>query len=286
MTEAISSSQSKSGKRWLNLATRILVAVIMLIAVVGFMVNVAGLVGVWYVRAPTRTAVTAVAATLTRELGIVENGLGRVNTQVQDARQTLTRVNDAAAKLGEHIQASSPLVTGLSQRVDNDLAPRIENARTTAIAIHDAVVTVNSVLVVLNRLPGVTVPSLTNELGAVSERAQEAQTAVQDLRVTLADIKAGIVTKAEGAVTQLTARIDTALARMQAIVNKYRAAATHAQTRISSTSNTLLLLIDLLAVSLTLLFAIFAAGLVLLTYVCWQYVRTWRFPSLRIVRTS
>jgi hypothetical protein len=286
MSEAISSNPSKAGRRWLHLATRILVAVIIFIAAVGFMVNVAGLVGVWVVRAPARSDVADVAATMTRALGIVDNGLARVNTQVQDARQTLTQVNDAVAKLGERIQASSPLVTGLSQRVDNDLAPRLENVRTTASGIHDAVVTVNSTLMALNRIPGLTVPALSNELGAVSEHAQVAQAAVQDLRATLAEMKAGLVTKAEAAVTQLTARIDAALARMQAIVNKYQATVTHTQARITSTSNTLLLLIDVLVVSLTLLFAIFAAGLVLLLYVCWQYVRTGHFPSLRIVRTS
>lgn len=286
MSEAVSSKQSKAGKRWLDLAKRILVAVFMFFAVVGFIVYVTGLVGVWYARAPARSDVTDVTATMTRALGIVDNGLARVNTQVKDARQTIARVNNAAAILGDRVQASSPLVTKLSQLVDKDLTPRIEKARTTAVAIHDAVVTVNSALVALNRLPGVTLPSLTNELGAVSERAQEAQTALQDLRVTLAGVKAGIATKAEVVVTKVTARIDAALARIQALVNKYQATVTHALARITSTSNTLLLLIDVLTVSLTLLFVIYAVGLVLLLYVCWKYVRTGRFPSLRVVSAS
>src|SRR2546421_78795 len=203
MSEAISTNQSKAGKRWLSIATRVLVAVIMVIAAVGFIVNAAGLVGVWVARAPTSSGVTDVTATMTHALGIVDNGLTRVNTQVQDARQSLTRVNNAAANLGDRIQANSPLVTRLDQQVVNELAPRLENA----------------------------------------------------------------------------------LARIQAIVNKYQAKVTDTQTRITSTSNTLLLLIDVLAVSLTLLFLIYAAGLVLLMYVGWRYVRTGRFPSLRVVST-
>jgi hypothetical protein len=285
MSEAISSNQSKAGKRWLSIATRILVAVIIVIAAVGFIVNAAGLVGVWVARAPTSSGVTDVTATTTHALGIVDNGLTRVNTQVQDARQTITRVNNAAASLGDRIQANSPLVTRLSQQVENDLSPRIEKAQATASTIHDAVVSFNGVLVVLNRLPAITAPRLNDELGTVSQRAQEAQTAVQDLRATLAAMKAGTVTKAEAAVTQLTSRIDAALARIQAIVNKYQAKVTDTQARITSISNTLLLLINVLVVSLTLLFIIFAAGLVLLMYVCWRYVRTGRFPSLRVVST-
>lgn len=289
MSEVISSNQSKVGKRadkpWLVLATRILGAVIMIIAVVGFIVNAAELVGVWVVRAPARTDVTDVAATMTHALGIVDNGLVRVNNRVQDARQTLTQVKSAAAQLGDRVEANSPLVTRLSQLVDNDLVPRIEDARTNASGIHDAVVTVNSALLTLNRLPGVTVPKLSDELGSVSDRAQEAQPAVQDLRTTLAAMKAGLATKAEQAVTQVTSRIDAALVRVQAIVNKYQGKLTNTQARITSTSNTILLLIDVLAVSLTLLLIVFDAGLVLLIYICWRYVRTGRFPSLRIVNT-
>jgi hypothetical protein len=137
MSEAVSSKKSKAGKRWLGLATRIVVAMVIFIAAVGFILSLAGIVGIWVAFAPARGAVTDVAATTTHALESVDNGLGRVNTPVQDARQTLTRVNDEAAKLGNRIQANSPVVSALSQRVDNDLAPRIENARTTAFAIHD-----------------------------------------------------------------------------------------------------------------------------------------------------
>src|SRR6266581_7688962 len=145
-------------------------------------------------------AVTDVSTTLTQALQVADKGLTRVNGYVQNARQSLTQVNNEATQLGDRAKTSSPLITALSQRVDNDLAPRIENARTAAVSIHDAVVKVNSALVALNRFPGVTVPSLSNQLSSVSDRTQEAQAAAQDLRVTLANIKAGIVTKAESAV--------------------------------------------------------------------------------------
>jgi hypothetical protein len=44
--------------------------------------------------------------------------------------------------------------------------------------------------------------------------------------------------------------------------------------------------INLLAVSLTALFVVVAAGQVLLIYVCWQYVRSGRFPSLRVASSE
>jgi hypothetical protein len=95
-------------------------------------------------------------------------------------------------------------------------------------------------------------------------------------------VKAGLVTTVVGAVTQRTARIDAALARIQGTVNTYQSTVTSTQKRVTAISNAILLLIDVGVVSLTLLFIIFAVGMVLLMWVCWQFVRTGHFPSLRV----
>jgi hypothetical protein len=286
MSEVVSSKPSKAGRRWLNIVGRILVAFFMLLTLLGFLISVAGIAGLWVARSYARSAVIDVTNVTTKTLTAVNNGMGRVNTQVQDARQKLTQVNDAAANLGNRIQANSPLVDKFNQLVNTTLAPSLEKVSTAAATVHDAVVSVNSKLELLNRLPNIQVPTLTNQLSAVSDRAQEAQAAVQDLRVTLADIKAGIVTKAEGAVMQVTARIDAALARIQDTVNTYQATVARTQNRVTATSNAILFLLDVGVVSLTLITIIFVVGLVLLLWVCWQFVRTGHFPSLRVVYAS
>ena len=202
------------------------------------------------------------------------------------ARQKVTQVNDAAANVGNRFETNSPLVDTFNQLVNTTLAPSLEKVSTAATAVHDAVVALNSKLELLNRLPNVQVPTLTNQLSAVSDRAQEAQTGVQDLQTSLSDVKSGLVTTVVAAVTQRTARIDAALVRIQDAVNTYQATVTRTQQRVTSTSNAVLLLIDVGTVSLTLLFIIFATGLVLLMWVCWQFIRTGHFPSLRVLYAS
>ncbi len=269
MSEVVSSKPPKAGRRWLTIISRILVALFLLLAVFGFICSVAGIAGVWYARSNARNAVIDVTNVTMKTLTTVNNGLGRVNTQVQDARQKVTQVNDAAAKLGNRIETNSPLVDTFNQLVSTTLAPSLQKVSTTAAAVHDAVVALNSKLELLNRLPNVQVPTLTDQLSAVSDRAQEAQTAVQDLQTSLADVKSGLVTTVAAAVTQRTARIDA-----------------RTQQRVTATSNAVLLLIDVGTVSLTLLFIIFATGLVLLMWVCWQFIRTGHFPSLRVLYAS
>jgi hypothetical protein len=290
MSEVISSKPSttlpKAGHRWLDITKRILVGVVMVLAVLGLIVDGSGLVGVWAAYGPARNSVITVSNTLTQALHVAEKGMARANGYVQTARQTITQVNTEAVQLGDRVQTKSPLIPALSQRVDTKLAPVLEQAQTTAATIHDAALKVNGALLALNRFPGVTVPTLSPQLSAVSDRAQEAVSAVQDLRVTLANIKAGAVAKAETAVMQITARIDAPLARIQSLVNTYQGKVTNAQDRVSSTTNTILTWLLVTAISLTLLFIIVAAALLLLIYVCWQYIRHGRFPSLRVASGS
>lgn len=281
MGEAVSAKQSGAGRNWLNITWRILIGVVLVVALLGLIVNLAGLIGTWAVRGPAYNNVSSVTGTLTNALGNTENGLTRVNTGVQSAQQAVTQVNKLAAQLGDKIQANSPIVDRLNQLVNTNLSPRIDNMRSSASTMHDAVITFNGALVVVNRLPGVSTPRLNNALASISQRVQDAQATVQDLRTTLVEIKAGIVAKAQAAVTQLTARISAALTQIQTVISKYQAQVTGTQTRVTSTGNTILTLINLLSVALTILFIVFAAGLVLLVFFCWQYVRHGRFPSLR-----
>jgi hypothetical protein len=226
--------------------------------------------------------VITVSNTLTQALQVADKGLTRANGYVTTARQTLTEVNNKATQLGDHIKTNSPLITALSQRVDTKLAPVLEQAQTTASSIHDATLKVNGALEALNRFPGFTVPTLSPQLSAISDRAQEAQSAAQDLRVTLANIKAGAVTKAETAVMKITARIDAPLVRIQSLVNTYQTKVANAQDRVISTTNTTLTWLLITAVSLTILSIIVTLALLLLFFICLQYIRHGRFPSLRV----
>jgi len=57
MSEVVTSKPSKKSRRWLNIVGRILVALLMLLAVFGFIISVAGIAGVWYARSNARNVV-------------------------------------------------------------------------------------------------------------------------------------------------------------------------------------------------------------------------------------
>lgn len=82
---------AKAGHRWLDIIKRILVGVVMVLTLVGLILNISGLVGVWAAYGPARNSVITVSDTLTQALQIADKGLTRANGYVQTARQTLTQ---------------------------------------------------------------------------------------------------------------------------------------------------------------------------------------------------
>ncbi len=274
---------AKKRNRWLDITTRILVGIVMVLTIVGLLIDISELVGVWAAYGPARNTVITVSNTLIQGLQVADKGMTRANGYVTQARQAVTDVNNAASLLGDNIKTNSPLITALGQRVGTKLAPVLDQVQTTASNIHDATLKVNGALEALNRFPGVTVPTLSNQLATVSDSSQQAVSAAQDLRVTLANIKAGVVTKAGTALKQVTARIDAPLAKIQSLISTYQAKVAQAQDRVTSTKNTILTWLLVTAISLTILCLIVAAALLMFFLFCLQYVIHGRFPSLRVV---
>ena len=190
----------------------------MLLTIVGLLIDISGLVGVWAAYGPTRDSVITVSNTLQQGLQVADKGLTRADGYVTQARQVVTQVNDVVTLLGDNVQKNSPIITALAQRVNTKLAPALDQAQTIASTVHDAALKVNGALVILNRFPGVSVPTFNDQLSAISAGTQNAQSSVQDLRTTLANVKAGVVTKVSTTVTKITARIDAPLAKIQSII--------------------------------------------------------------------
>ena len=262
--------------------TRILVVVVILIATIGFVANLAGLVGVWVARRPAREAIMALSTLVNSKLGMIDQALARVSARTDEGRQALARVNDAVSKLGDRFGADSPLLTALASAVGDDLAPKIAEARAQAVALHDGVVSVNAALETLDSLGFINVPTFSDELSAVAERVTVAQIDVQELRTVIDEVKTAASANLVAAMTARTIKIDNVLAQIKSAAVKYQAGVVQKQQQVIDLTRTMLRVINLFVLSMTALFLVVATGQVLLVYVCWQYVRRGRFPLLRV----
>jgi predicted nucleic acid-binding Zn-ribbon protein len=247
---------------------RLLATIVIVLAAIGFLADAAGLVGVWIVRQPARDTVTALSTFVNDKLGIIDQALARISTRADEGRQALARVNDAASKLGDRLEENSPLLTALTRAARDELAPRIDEMRAQAIALHDGVVSVNAALETLDSLGFITVPTFSDELSALSQRVDAAQSNIQELRTAIDEARTGALPNLVTAVTTRTSKIDSVLAQIKSSTAKYQVTVTQKRQQVTDLSNTLLRAINLLVLSLTALFLVTAAGQVLLIYVC------------------
>ncbi|HEY6409807.1 MAG TPA: hypothetical protein VIY29_20300 [Ktedonobacteraceae bacterium] len=274
---------AKAEPLWFNVVKRVLVGIVLVLIVLGLLIDMTQLVGVWVAYGGTRNSVITVSNTLQQGLQTADKGLTRVDGYVTQARQVVTQVNDVVTLIGDNLQNYSPIITALAQRINTRFGPALGQAQTFASSVHDASLKVNGALEVLNRFPNVNLPTFSDQLAAISNRAQEAQLSMQDLRTTLAQTKTGAATHLATRITTITARTDTALVKIQTIITTYHAKVINAQNRLTATTNQILTYLLVTAISVTILCLIVAAALLLFFWFCLQYVIHGRFPSLRVV---
>jgi predicted nucleic acid-binding Zn-ribbon protein len=284
MNEAIQLRTPKAVSRiWVALK-RTLTVIVILIATIGFLANAAGLVGIWVARRPARDAVTALSTLVNSKLRLVDQALARVSARADESREALVRVNSVASMLGDRLDQGSPLLTELVTATRDELAPKIAETRAQAAALRDAVVSVNAALEMLDSLAFINVPTFGDELNTVSERVDAAQGDVQELSAAVEETKTAASANVVAALTARTMKIDNRLAQIKSMAVKFQATVSQKQHEVAHLSRTLLRVINLLVVSLSALCLMVAVSQVLLIYVCWQYVRRGKLPSLRASR--
>jgi len=261
---------------------RILLLIVVLIAVIGFVVNTAGLVGIWAVRRPACDVVTTLSTSVNNKLEVVDRALARVRARVDESREALLHVNDVANKLGDRLEQNSPMVEAVAGAARDELAPKIAETRAQAAALRDSAVSVNAALETVDSLGFIEMPALGDELSAVSERVDAAQTDVQELRAAVDEAKTTASPNVVAALTARTMKIDNRLAQVKSTTVNFQAVVEQKQQQLADLSRTVLLAINLLVLSLTAFFLVGAAGQMLLIYICWQYARRGRFPLLHV----
>lgn len=265
---------------------RILAVIVTLFATIGFLVNVAGFVSIWVARRPACDSVTTLSTFVNNKLGTVHQALARITARSDESQRALARISNAVSALDDRLDQSNPRLKELATAMRDEVSPKIAETRAQAAALRDAVTFVNAALETLDSGGFVKVPALGDELSTVSERVDAAQTDVQELRAALEEARTIASANLVAALTERTTKIDNRLAQIKSVAVKFQATVEQKQQQLTDLARRVLRAINLLVLSLSMLFLVMAAGQVLLIYVCWQYVRRGKFSSLRVARLN
>lgn len=237
----------------MNVLRKILAIIVMILAGLGMVLCAAGLIGAWVVNAPAKNAVTGALGAVESYAALANQTLQGVGDNVSEVKAEVEQVNQRLANVTDQDRAQ--LAAAVQQKLDQTIGPKLERANATANAIGQTAVKLNQTLESVNRIPGVAVPTFTDELQAIGARVQDAEAAVAEVRSTVSDANFD-GSRAQAA----TARITSGLNTVQETLTKAQARLASASTAVTAVGARVTGWIDLISIFSSLLFVLFGAG--------------------------
>lgn len=244
-------------------ATGVLLAIL---ALFGLLLCSVGLIGVWVVNTPLTTTVQTTAQatadylqTSIAALEVTEERLAEVRTQLDEISSQINTMTP---------ETRAALTAQLVDTVQRQIGSGISSVRATVATVRAGAVTLNHSLVAANRIPGVNVPTFTDELQAAEQRLDEVQAQVTTLRAALADASI------DGSqLRALVATLSTQLATSESILASFEDQLLALSQVVQSIDAAAPGVIDMSSIVLSLLFVLFGAGQFCLLRRAWAMLR-------------
>lgn len=242
--------------------------ILMLLAALGLLICAAGMIAAIAANGPISNAVGETIAGVEGYFSAAEQTTARLQEHLASINEEVSRIRD---QLNETEISDAAVLRAIAGRIERSgMGPSIERFVSTTQAVTDGLLAFNSMLVSVNRIPGVNLPTLSDELAALSARIEAPREDFQAIRNALStsqNIKARLL--------QPLNRLSESLDRADQDLEQERSRMMEIQARLRSLRLTALRIIDLVTVACVLIFTLFSAGQVLL----FERARKW-FKSI------
>jgi ABC-type multidrug transport system fused ATPase/permease subunit len=236
---------------------KILRWLIMVVAVLVIIGSIAGIAGTWWLHSTATTVTLRAFSIVDTAVGVVDIGASRANDLVQRGRSEVQQVESTIVAVGANIEENNPLLTALSNRIGERLAPTVEQIRTVLTPVTGTVRAVRALVDFVNAIPFIretppAVDDLETALNRLDETAADVRQINDTIRSTVTGTADRLTNESVNTLTGLTGRVDSRLAETQASVEAVQAEIKALQERLAAQRARLLLIYNLVAIALTL----------------------------------
>ncbi len=232
---------------------------VLIVAVIVIILSLGGIGGAWWLSSTLSDATLKIFSVIKTGVDVVDTAVGRVDTLIQTARGEVQQAGEMVNTVASNLQENRPVLTALSDRLENRLGPAVDKIQEAITPVHDTLVTVGTALSFANSIPFVQerAPRL-EQLEQTATRLSTLAADVLQLRTTLraavTEQANQLTQQAATALTDLTSRIDSGLAGVQSDVQALQSEVTALQARIQTAQSRLLLAFNLIALLATFLY--------------------------------
>jgi ABC-type transporter Mla subunit MlaD len=239
---------------------RIFAVVIIILSILGIVLCVGGIIGTWIVEDRLTRVTVSLLSSAEEMLQATGNGLVRVETNLQDARDGIADIERLAQGLSDKAKNTNLILVAIEQALSDREFPKLQRAQTTVQGLVESVVAFNTTLEAVNSLPFVEVPTLTQSLNATRDRVDSALQPVQDLVTKLNQMKSGVLDASVDFVTTYTTKVETILRTVQGEVQDYLAQIRKLQGAVAAVKARLPFYFTMGAIAITLALLLFLWG--------------------------
>jgi hypothetical protein len=228
-------------------------SLLLVAAGLGLLLCLAGLIGVWWVNPPVTDALTTTIDVASGYVDLAGNTAELAGDQVGAARQELDALAGAVAAMPPEARAET--VAQIREQIQSRIMPPIIALRTTIGVLRAAVVALNQSLEAANRIPGVQLPTFTDELQAADQVIDEVSNEVAGVARELADVSAD-GSKIAASVAAASAK----LASTEVMLDDLTLRVTGIDQAMAGAEAAAPQVIDWISIALSLLFLLFGIG--------------------------
>ena len=260
---------------------RILAGLVIFTSVLGLVLCLAGIIGVWVINQSLTERLTDAFDQVINVLVLSQDRLDQVDANLIEAQNLIASQQEAVNETGEQLTENSPTLTLLSNTVGMELIPKLETTAEVIGTMRDTIVSVNSTLENVNSVPFVSVPSLPMEqFNAIDQQMQELVVSVKSLGETVKDIETGVVDRTTAVILIPLQELDELIDQVHTPTVAFNTRLAHVENGLVDASARIPALIDWGSIIMTLVMAWLILAQFSLLYSGWYYWKTGTIPAI------
>lgn len=236
----------------MNTFKRVLAWVLVAVSVLGILVCALGILGSWMINNELTDSILKLLSGAQAALARADSALSQASTQLESANSAIATVRQTASELGDRFENNSPLLDRIIGILRDEVGPTIGRVRDLFLQVEDRVQSINGTIEVLNRMPGIELPTLDLEFQSIRDQVDKVEQAVQQLQKSILDFRSGLI-KSLAPFTDKIDNIAAFLVRLEQEVNTYltqvralQVAVKDVQTRVPSIIDNITILVTIL----------------------------------------
>jgi hydrogenase maturation protease len=243
----------------------------LLIALVGFVAFAGAAVAVWKVKAETDRRTGLLTAKAHEAVGAADHAVGFVRRVLDQAKHDLAQTRENTGAPPEPV---NPFLQLTARQASQNLAGSVERADTAVVIASDAAVVAEAALALLGNEKGEQASALKQWLGVDPDQLARTQSDLRSATRELKQVRTLLgVSLGDGPTPDQLVTVESALSQAQSLTDQMGNVVATARSRVDETKRQVDLWVLRVALAVTAVGAVGAAGQVFMARYCWRVLR-------------